>query len=59
MYGESAGAGAGVPDLDDLTLDELDELDSEELEPYITAASTQIKQPRKNLGGTGPPGRAD
>lgn len=40
-------------------LGELMKVSSAELDTTIAAVREQVARPRKNLGGTGPPGRAD
>lgn len=46
-------------DLADCTVDEIKDVHPEQLAPYTEQALRQLERPRLNLGGTGPPGRAD
>ena len=45
-----------VPDLTDFAVDEPLPAD---LEPFLDVLYGQVERPRWNLGGSGPPGRAD
>lgn len=49
---------AALPDLTDVPLERLAEM-GEALAPYTEAVLKQVERPRVNLGGSGPPGRAD
>jgi hypothetical protein len=46
-------------DLADCMVDEIRGMPPERLAPYTEKALRQVERPRLNLGGTGPPGRAD
>ena len=46
-------------DLSDQTLDETLGMNGEQLTLDLTRTLKQVSRPRANLGGSGPPGRAD
>jgi len=46
-------------DLSDQTLDEALDMNGRNLTPDLTRTLQQVSRPRANLGGSGPPGRAD
>jgi hypothetical protein len=48
-----------VIDLSEYSLRELRKHQSDELRLMIQRVIRQVERPRANLGGTGPPGRAD
>jgi hypothetical protein len=46
--------------LNEFTLDELEKIfQRPESKPFVTKLYQQVERPRLNLGGSGPPGRAD
>lgn len=47
-----------LANLGDVSFDEL-RTGSDALEPFQKIVGAQVERPRVNLGGTGPPGRAD
>lgn len=47
-----------LADLGDVSFDEL-RMRPDELEPFQEIVGAQVERPRVNLGGSGPPGRAD
>lgn len=48
-----------LPDLSDLSLAALLNMDGDLLSPWLELAMRQVERPRANLGSSGPPGRAD
>jgi hypothetical protein len=43
----------------DVNVFDLGKRDRERLRPFIEVLYAQVERPRLNIGGTGPPGRAD
>ncbi|HEU5332406.1 MAG TPA: hypothetical protein VFU73_06580 [Actinocrinis sp.] len=56
---DSAWLETDMVDLEDYTVDEVHELDQADLSPSVDIIRQQVERPRANLGGSGPPGRAD
>jgi hypothetical protein len=48
-----------LPDLDGLTMERIRALPRDQIEAHIEHMITQVRSPRVNLGGNGPPGRVD
>jgi hypothetical protein len=48
-----------LADLDGCTVDDIREMDQESLARSVEIILQQVGRPRANLGGGGPPGRAD
>ena len=46
-------------DFSDVPFEQVRLQNSDELEPYLQTLFSQVKRPRANQGGSGPPGRAD
>jgi hypothetical protein len=57
--GEGAGLTSELLDLGECSLDGLWVLEFDELTTSVDQILRQIVKPRANLGGGGPPGRAD
>lgn len=59
MSGPDATIATRLANLEERTLDEIRELSRDRQSPYVVELFAQVVRPRANLGGTGPPGRAD
>lgn len=56
---ELEGRETGLADLSDLTVEQVQGLGKRRLADLVATVLRQVDRPRVNLGGTGPPGRAD
>ena len=57
--GDATGFETQLADLTGLTIEEVKGLRRDKLAPFLETALRQVERPRVNLGGSGPPGRAD
>ena len=57
--GDSAGLDTELVDLSEYSVEDILSIPGSQLAPYLDRTLLQVEKPRMNLGGSGPPGRAD
>lgn len=56
---DPAGLDTELIDLSDCSVEHILDIPVRQLAPYLDRTLLQVERPRANLGGSGPPGRAD
>jgi hypothetical protein len=57
--GDFVGLDTELVDLSEYSVDDILAIPGYQLAPYLDRTLLQVERPRMNLGGSGPPGRAD